>query len=221
MSRAFDVAPAVGTRRLFVVPCGRTKLDTPAPARSLYTGSMFRFCFAVIEREAALAAAAGMSARVMILSARHGLLDPDTEIAPYEQAMTAPGAVADWRLADQLAAVTADHDTEIVAFLPKAYLTRLREALDLIRRDHTHTVLLCDAYEAAPGIGYQRRVLADLRRSQEVRHVDTPPQQPDPSSQRRSIAAHRTPHSQRERADPYRLRSNRTEWRKRSCHPDP
>ncbi|WP_447002410.1 DUF6884 domain-containing protein [Saccharothrix isguenensis] len=109
------------------------------------------------------------------LSARHGLVDPDTEIAPYEQSMTAPGAVAAWRLADQLAAITADHHTEIVAFLPKAYVSRLSEALDLIRRHHTHTVLLCDAYEAAPGIGYQRRFLADLRRTREVRHHDIRP----------------------------------------------
>ncbi|MGM1060620.1 DUF6884 domain-containing protein [Saccharothrix sp. Mg75] len=166
------VRPSAGAARkqLFVVPCSSTKLDIPAPARSLYTGSMFRYCFAIVEREAALTTAAGIPTRVVILSARHGLVDPDTEIAPYEQSMTTPGAVAAWRLADQLAAITDDHHTEIVAFLPKAYVARLREALDLIRRHHTHTLHLRDAYQAAPGIGHQRRVLADLRRSQEVRH---------------------------------------------------
>ncbi|MFC6094375.1 DUF6884 domain-containing protein [Saccharothrix lopnurensis] len=69
-------APADGTRQLFVVPCSRTTLGSPAPARSLYTGSMFRFRLSVIARETTLAAAVGVPARVMILSARHGLLEP-------------------------------------------------------------------------------------------------------------------------------------------------
>ncbi|MFC6094374.1 hypothetical protein [Saccharothrix lopnurensis] len=86
--------------------------------------------------------------------------------------MTTPGAVAAWRPADQLAALTAGHDTETVAFMPRAYLTRLRDACDLLRPEHPHTVLLCDAYETAPGIGHQRRLLAELRRSQDVRHPD-------------------------------------------------
>ncbi|MFE9750997.1 DUF6884 domain-containing protein [Saccharothrix saharensis] len=86
----------------------------PGTGPVLYTGSTFRFCLAIVEREAALSDTAGTHARVMILFARHGLLDPDTEITPYERTMTAPRAVAAWQLADQLAVLTADHDTEIV-----------------------------------------------------------------------------------------------------------
>lgn len=103
------------------------------------------------------------------LSARHGLLDPDTEIEPYEQTMTSAGAVDAHRLADQLAIVLTGRNSEIVAFLPRAYLARLRDAVALIRLRHGREVPLRDVYRAAPGIGYQRRVLATLRRSQAIR----------------------------------------------------
>lgn len=162
-------ALATGSKStVFVVPCGHAKLAVPAPARSLYTGSMFRYCFATVEREVALTVTAGAAARILILSARHELLDPDTEVAPYEQTMTSAGAFTADRLADQLASVVTG-DAEVVAFLPRAYLSRLRDAVDLVRRHDGHEVVLRDAYEAAPGIGYQRQVLAALRRSQDSR----------------------------------------------------
>ncbi|GAA2679049.1 MULTISPECIES: DUF6884 domain-containing protein [Actinosynnema] len=164
-----DTPPAENRQLVFVVPCGRAKLDTPAPARSLYIGQMFRYCFATAEREAVLAASAGATTKVLILSARYGLLDPDTEIEPYEQTMTSASAVDAHRLADQFATVLAGYDTEVVVFLPKAYLVRLRDAVALIRRRHGHKVSLRDAYQTAPGIGYQRQVLAALRRSQSLR----------------------------------------------------
>lgn len=166
---AARAAPATGGKAtVLVVPCGHAKLAVPAPARSLYNGSMFRYCFATVERQAALTVTAGTTARVFILSARHGLLDPDTEVAPYEQTMTSAGAVTADLLADQLASVVAG-DAEVVAYLPRAYLSRLRDAVDLVRRHDGHEVVLRDAYEAAPGIGYQRQVLAALRRSQDSR----------------------------------------------------
>ncbi|WNV83104.1 hypothetical protein [Umezawaea sp. Da 62-37] len=103
------------------------------------------------------------------MSARYGLLDPDTTITPYEQTMTSRGAVTAHRVADQLIAVVADQDADITAFLPKAYLARLHEAVALVRRHTGHEVLVHDAYAAAPGVGYQRQVLAALRRSQMIR----------------------------------------------------
>jgi len=80
---------------------------------------MFRFCFATVEREAALAAMEGVVATVFVLPARHGWLDPDTEIAPYEQTMVSAGAVTARQLADRLVAVVADHGADVIASCPR------------------------------------------------------------------------------------------------------
>lgn len=155
-------------RVLFVVPCGRSKLAHRAPARWLYTGTAFRFALRVVEREAALTEQPGVSTAVLILSARYGLITPDTEIDPYDQTMTDPGSVSVPSLAAQLLTHRVCSHTDIYAFLPGAYRTRLRAAADLLADLADYAVLVHDVYEAAPGIGYQRQVLASIRRSQPV-----------------------------------------------------
>ncbi|MEU1251578.1 DUF6884 domain-containing protein [Micromonospora arida] len=69
---------------LVIVPCGTAKLDRPAPAGLMYTGSYHRACRRAADR---------LGGRLLILSARHGLLTPDTVIEPYEVRMGQPGAV--------------------------------------------------------------------------------------------------------------------------------
>lgn len=57
-----------------LVGCGKSKLDHAAPARQLYTGSLF-------------VAASRWAAECdgwFILSAKFGLLDPETVVEPYE-----------------------------------------------------------------------------------------------------------------------------------------
>lgn len=61
--------------RIGLVGCGKKKLDRAAPARELYTGPLFR---------AALRYAEAMCDRVFVLSAKHGLLDIDTVVEPYD-----------------------------------------------------------------------------------------------------------------------------------------
>jgi len=84
--------PSIG-----LVACGKAKLDHPAPARDLYTGTLFRFARAYCERT---------YDTWYILSARHGLVLPEAVIAPYDQ--TLAGASRDARrrwatwVADQL-----------------------------------------------------------------------------------------------------------------------
>ena len=73
--------------RVALVSCGKAKLDHPAPARDLYTGSLFRAAKKGI-------AAAGYDAW-WILSARHHLVHPDEIISPYD------AAIDGWNL-DQL-----------------------------------------------------------------------------------------------------------------------
>ncbi|WP_432901968.1 DUF6884 domain-containing protein [Micromonospora matsumotoense] len=67
-----------------IVPCGSAKRDRPAPAGQMYTGSYHRACRRAADR---------LGGRLVILSARYGLLTPDTVIEPYDLRMGQPGAV--------------------------------------------------------------------------------------------------------------------------------
>ena len=57
-----------------LVGCGKSKLTVPAPAKDMYTGSLFRAARGWAERKADQWA---------ILSAQYGLIEPDREIKPY------------------------------------------------------------------------------------------------------------------------------------------
>lgn len=64
--------------RIALVPCGATKLPHAAKAADLYTGALFRKLRAYAERHAD---------RWYILSAKHGLLLPDTVVDPYNHTL--------------------------------------------------------------------------------------------------------------------------------------
>jgi hypothetical protein len=143
---------------LFVIPCGAAKLDRPAPARELYTSPHFRFTL----RQVA-AAAYRADGILRILSARHGLVDPDTVLEPYDTTMTSVARVRTDTLAAHLRALAAPAAAiEVHAFLPARYLAVLREAAQHAIRGDLDTVAVHDAYRDAPGIGYHRQVLAQL-----------------------------------------------------------
>jgi hypothetical protein len=150
------------SKTLFVIPCGATKLTQPSPARTLYTGAMFRYCLAVIEEEVELARAAGRHVAVRILSARHGLLDLDTHVEPYDQKMTDRDAVPTTIVADQLIPLTEAGGVDIHAFLPRPYLAKLLAAHEMLER-RSHHPQVHDHYLGARGIGHHRQVLATLR----------------------------------------------------------
>ncbi|WP_243736993.1 DUF6884 domain-containing protein [Cupriavidus sp. L7L] len=80
----FPIAPALCNEAsdlaLLLIACSGSKLDRNAPAIDLYRGVMYQSYRAHLRSDAA--------PRVLILSARHGFLQPDTEIAPYDQRMT-------------------------------------------------------------------------------------------------------------------------------------
>lgn len=67
-------------------------------------------------------------------------------------------------MADQLASSIKAGDTDIHAFLPRPYLSKLLAAREMLgpRGHGTH---LHDHYLGTRGIGYQRQVLATLRSS--------------------------------------------------------
>lgn len=76
-----DPAPAP----VFLVACVAAKLDRPAPARALYTSPWFQKARAYVERQ---------GAPWFILSAKHGLIVPETVIAPYDETLGAMKAGA-------------------------------------------------------------------------------------------------------------------------------
>ncbi|MFF2363867.1 DUF6884 domain-containing protein [Streptomyces sp. NPDC058122] len=69
---------------LLVIPCGSRKLDHPARAADMYIGSYHRACRRTAD--------ALRPQRLIILSARYGLLDPDDVIEPYDTPHGAAGA---------------------------------------------------------------------------------------------------------------------------------
>ena len=58
-----------------LVACSRTKAEGPRPARDLYVSPLFRAARAYAQRH---------YAQWFVLSARHGLVEPDTVLDPYE-----------------------------------------------------------------------------------------------------------------------------------------
>lgn len=63
---------------LYLVACVKLKEDHPCPARTLYKSPWFKKARAYVLKQGHPWA---------ILSAKHGLLDPDTEIAPYDKTL--------------------------------------------------------------------------------------------------------------------------------------
>jgi hypothetical protein len=86
--------------RVALVACVKSKQPSPAPAKDLYTSTLFRGMRAFAEANADA---------WYILSAEHGLLDPDQVTAPYERTLNKMGKAArqEWaaRVQRQLAAV--------------------------------------------------------------------------------------------------------------------
>lgn len=108
--------------KVALVGCGKEKLRHAAPARELYTGPLFR---------AARAWAEAFAERWFILSAQHGLISPDTVIAPYDLKLSALSREererwGEWTGA-QVAAEVGDDPTEsLIAFAGGDYLDTLR-----------------------------------------------------------------------------------------------
>ena len=71
---------------MIVIGCGKAKLDHAAPAGELYTGSLFRAASRYAE-----ARHDSQDHAWLILSAKHGLIDPGTVIEPYEQKLALKG----------------------------------------------------------------------------------------------------------------------------------
>lgn len=142
-------------RQVMIVPCGGAKVEQISAARDLYIGSAFR------EVLAAAIAEVGEES-VMILSAEHGLLPLDAEVAPYDTKMGDAEAI-DRRdgglleLAAQILSYGLD-EADVFAMVPNKYLAILDEAMRF-----AGGVAVAPVYEGLLGIGEQKAVAKILR----------------------------------------------------------
>lgn len=140
-------------RALLLIACSGKKLDRPAPAMELYQGVMYQSYRAHVRT--------GWEPTVLILSARHGFLDPAALLQPYEERMSP--ARADQFLAglDELVQ-TAPWPTDVRRVLlagGKEYRRVMRAA---IARRYSATPWI---NETTGGIGMQRSQLGEFLRS--------------------------------------------------------
>lgn len=90
-------------RRIGLVGCVKSKLDRPAQARDLYTSPLFLGRRRDVERSCD---------RWFVLSAKHGLVAPDTVLEPYDQTLKRAGRANRRRWSDDvLAALTRELGT--------------------------------------------------------------------------------------------------------------
>lgn len=66
--------PKPGALRVALVGCGASKLDRPAPARELYTSNLFHLSIKYAEKTCD---------QVFIVSALHGVVEPEQVFEPY------------------------------------------------------------------------------------------------------------------------------------------
>lgn len=135
---------------LAVVACGASKLARPAPARDLYTGGYFRAALATAEHLA--------PGRVLILSARYGLIDPAEVVEPYDLRIDQAGAVTVPELVAQAHALDVHQARNVTVLTGAAYWHRARAVWPVATWP----------LEGLPGIGAHLRRLAELRRREEA-----------------------------------------------------
>jgi hypothetical protein len=116
--------------RVALVSCVKSKRATPLPARDLYTSPLFHGLRTYAERHAD---------RWYILSAKHGLLDPDRVTAPYEQTLNTMGAAARRRWADRVNATLAERLPEEADLIILAGV-RYREHVVPFLKGRGHTI---------------------------------------------------------------------------------
>jgi hypothetical protein len=110
---------------LILIACVKQKLDHPAPARDLYTSDLFR-------KEREYAARSGVP--WFVLSAKHGLVDPDEQLEPYDLHLAkTPAAYRDsWgaRVVLQLEGLESPLDGKVIELhAGAAYADAIRDRL--------------------------------------------------------------------------------------------
>ena len=109
--------------RVGLVACAKTKLAHPAPARELYASQLFRL---------ASAYCADHYDAWYVLSAAHGLVHPETVLAPYDLTLATFGWVGrhDWAVGvrEHLLRLHPAHETAFYAHAGRLYCAPLQAA---------------------------------------------------------------------------------------------
>lgn len=134
-----------------LIACSGTKLAKPAPARSLYCSDLFR-------KSLAWAQALGAD-QTMVLSAKHGVVQLDETLAPYDLTLTNMTAAERLKWGERTWAALAPliHPGDAIVFL-----AGLRYREHLIPRMFAHGIdrQMILAPLQGMGIGQQKRWLA-------------------------------------------------------------
>jgi hypothetical protein len=134
---------------VIIVSCGGRKITTgqPVPAREMYCGSYHM----ALRRAADALTSQNRTARVLILSALHGLVALDDLIAPYDLRMGDEGSVTGEKLRQQATDLGVLH-ADATVLGPRAYVDAARAVWPK----------LTDVLAGARGIGEQLAKLADI-----------------------------------------------------------
>lgn len=135
-----------------LVGCASQKLQRPAPARELYVSQLFRKASAYVEAN---------TDRWYILSAKHGLVHPDTVLEPYDvrfggKHQRDAGPIWDWadRVAGQLREELADvSDVELIVLAGEQYRT-------VLYRTHYRATVPMEGMGIGQQLGWLTRELA-------------------------------------------------------------
>lgn len=138
-------------RLIVLIACSSTKQHFPVPARSLYRSDLFR---------KSLAWAHGVGAnQIMVLSAKHGLVQLDEVVAPYDETLSRTSAQERFHWAsrtwESLAPLIQPGDA-IVLLAGRRY----RDPLIPLMLEHGISKEMILAPLEGLGIGQQKRWLA-------------------------------------------------------------
>lgn len=122
---------------LYIVACGKAKLDSAAPAAHLYTGDLTAKQIAWV---ATRPGTFGGKAMCLIASALHGLVDTDQVIAPYDVTLNdaTPAELAEWAaLIARQAAERGIADARVTVHGGRRYTAAIRKAFDHVTNPDT------------------------------------------------------------------------------------
>ena len=116
------------TGPLVVISCGKAKTPHPAPAAEFYTGGYFRAQLGYARRLTT-------DDRILVLSAKYGLVPLHRELSPYDLRITQPGAVTTDQLVVQARSLGVARELQVVSLCGRDYGARVRAVWGRIVRE--------------------------------------------------------------------------------------
>lgn len=148
-------------RRVIVLGCGKSKLLRPAPARELYTGSLFR---------AGRRYAEALGVPWVILSALHGIVRPEQLLEPYDVqrgrgiadlwGARVAGQLRDWVRAELGEGAGSGESVEVVCLAGETYAGPLEVAC---RKHGLRVVQPLAGYGLGPRLAWLSEKTRELR----------------------------------------------------------